>query len=312
MPTNLAESGISAANRTKPKRLQMLLIGAPGSRKTVIAHSMPRTRTLDFDDGMQSVEWAILAGVLKKELRDIVYETILPKSPGEAGMSEMLNHACDIVDAWIEEEDRGPEFEWDTLVVDSASFMMDAAIGLALEENRRLDISKSLKESMAGMKKEVRDRGLYIVPMRMQDWGSAGNLFMKAARQWKALGKNLIITAHEWERTNESGTVLSIQPNVVGQLREKLPAMFDEVYYTKIKATQRGVDIVLRVQPDSLREAKTRLGCLEMEEPADFAALRKKVAAFYRVDESLLWTAYHGTEGREKAEAELAEESIAV
>lgn len=319
MTTTLAESGLSAPNRKHIKRLQVLLIGAPGSWKTTIAHSMPRTRTLDFDDGMQSVEWAILAGKINKSMDEIAYETILPKSAGEEGMADMLNRATDLADEWIAEEDIPaeewhkpyPQY-WDTLVVDSASFMTDAAIGLALTENARVGISESMKKATLGMKKEVRDRGLYIVPMRVQDWGSAGNLFMKAVRQWKAMGKNLIITAHEYERTDENGTILSIQPNVIGQLREKLPAAFDEVWYSTIKATAREVSVKLRVQPDAKREAKTRLGCLDLEESANFPALRQKVAAFYGVGEDLLWTAYHGREGREQAEKEAAEEAVLV
>jgi replication-associated recombination protein RarA len=76
MATNLAESGLSSGNKTK--RLHVLLWGPPGSWKTVMAHGMPNTRTIDFDDGLQSVEWAILAGKIKKELSDIIYKTILP------------------------------------------------------------------------------------------------------------------------------------------------------------------------------------------------------------------------------------------
>lgn len=316
MVTTLAESGISSGNQTKPKRLQGLIVGAPGSRKTVTAHSMPGTRTLDFDDGMQSVEWAILAGILQKEMNEIVYETILPTSPGEEGMAKMLDHACDIVDQWIEDEDIPPaEWDrpypqfWETLVVDSASFMMDGALGLALTENQRVELSKSLSVGKAGLTKKQRERGLYIVPMRIQDWGSSGSLFMKAVRQWKTLGKNLIITAHEYHNTTEDGVLLGIQPNVVGQLRSKLPAAFDEVWYTKYKTTLKDVDVVFRVQPDAKREAKTRLGCLDVEEPANFEAIRKKVVKFYKTREDMIWTAYHGSEGRLQAEAEAAKEA---
>jgi len=319
MTTTLAKSGLSSAERTHPKRLQVLLVGAPGSRKTVISHSMPRTRTIDFDDGMQSVEWAVLAGVLGKSLEEIVYETVLPNSINEEGMAEMLNHACDVEDEWIRDEDIPPEEWdraypqfWDTLVIDSASFMMDGALGLALTENQRVELSKSLSVGRAGLSKARRERGLYIVPMRIQDWGSAGNLFLKCIRQWKKLGKNLIITAHEYYNFDDAGTLLGIQPNVVGQLRQKLPAAFDEVWYTKIKATAKDVDVVLRVAPDAKREARTRLGCLDHEEPADFNVLRAKVAKFYKRPEDDLWRAYHGTEGKRLAEEESAREVEAI
>ena len=73
--TTLAQSGLSAG---KIKRLQAIIFGPPGKSKTVSAHSMPNTPTNDFDDGMQSVEWAVKSGTIKKELLEIVYETIVP------------------------------------------------------------------------------------------------------------------------------------------------------------------------------------------------------------------------------------------
>ena len=320
--TTLAESGLGAKGRTKPKRLQGLLIGPPGGRKTVTAHGMPATRTIDFDDGLQSVEWAIRAGKLPKTLDEIVYETILPKKPGEEGMADMLNRACDQVDKWIADEDVDPAKwnkpypqMWKTLIIDSASFMMDAVLGLALKENSRLELSQSLKDAKKGIDAAQLRRGLYVVPMRIQDWGSAGSLFMKAIRQWRSMGKNLIITAHEYAETDDEGRVLSYQPNVVGQLRSKLPAAFDEVWYMKVKAGSRPEDapsVVFRTQLDAKRQAKTRLGCLDPDEPADFEAIKEKVAKFYGVDKSLLWQAYHGTKGRILAEQELVSESIAI
>lgn len=323
MTTTLAESGISAANRTKPKRLEALIIGAPGSRKTVTAHTLPNTRTLDFDNGMQSVEWAILEGVLKKKLSEVVFETITVPSGSkmlEEKLADMLDHAMDQVDEWIEEEDIDPakwdkpypQF-WDTLIVDSASFMMDNALGLALTENKRIKLSNSLDGAGAGLSKKRKERGLYVAPMRIQDWGSAGSLFMRAVRHFRGLGKNLIITAHEYTEIDEdTGSVVAIRPNVVGQLRTKLPAAFDEVWYTKVKPHKDNVEVFFRLQPESKREAKSRLGCLGIEHEGNFAEMRKKVAKFYGVDESLLWTAYHGTEGRLQAEREQEEESVAV
>lgn len=313
MTTTLAESGISTGSRIK--RLHVLIVGPPGSRKTVMAHSMPMTRTLDFDDGMQSVEWAVLAGVLKKELNEIVYKTLTPSSVNEDGMAEMLNDACDTVDQWIADEDIPPEEWdkeypqfWDTLIVDSASFMTDAAIGLGLKENQRVELSKSLEVARAGLKKERRDRGIYIVPMRIQDWGSSGNLFMKAIRQWKRLGKNLIITAHDYYNYDDSGILQAIQPNVIGQLRSKLPAAFDEVWYSKVKATPKEISVVFRTAPDSKREARTRLGCLEVEEEANFTTIKEKVAKFYSRKPEDLWKAYHGAAGVEQAIREAAKE----
>lgn len=319
MTTTLAQSGLSAANPNKVKRLHALIVGAPGHRKTVTAHHMPRTRTIDFDDGMQSVEWAILAGVIKKEMNEIVYETVVRDKieKREVGKKiiestvEQLHRATDQVDEWIEEEDIPteewdkpyPQF-WDTLIIDSASFMTDAAIELGLIENDRLDMSRTLKDQ--------RSKGTILTPMRVQDWGAASTLFMKAIKQWKSLGKNLIVIAHEYEKTTDSGMVLAYQPAVIGQLRSKLPGAFDEVWYTKPKGSRDKYTINFVTGGDAKREAKTRLGCLDYEEEADFEHIKKKVAKFYGVKPEQLWTPYHGTKGRQRAEEEEAENAVTI
>lgn len=311
MTTTLAESGIGAANSKKFKRLQLLIVAPPGRRKTTIAHSMPRTRTLDFDDGMQSVEWAIRAGVIDKKPEEIVYETILAPKKDDSGLIQVLDRATDQVDEWIEEEDI-PEEEWDksypqqwdTLIVDSASFMTDASIDLALIENDRLKMSQTLRDK--------RKHGTTLTPMKIQDWGAASSLFMNAIQQWKALGKNLIITCHEYEKTTDSGLVLAYQPAVIGQLRNKLPAAFDEVWYTRTKGQGDKHVVEFVTGNDSKREAKSRLGCLEHREEADFDKIKKKVAKFYGVKPEQLWTPYHGTAGRDKAEEEESDNAVTI
>lgn len=290
------------------------------------AHTMPRTRTIDFDDGLQSVEWAILAGKIEKALNEIVYETILgDKSSGKAAIN-MLQYAIDVVDKWIEEEDI-PEEEWedycekehgfvypqfwDTLIIDSATFMKGGAIDLALKENNRLDLSKSLKDSKKGLKKKDLERGLYVHPMRIQDWGSARQLFQKAVKQWKMLGKNLIIIAHEYAETDDTGRVIEVLPSFIGKDRGEIPAMFDDVWNSKLKRRKGELEVVFRTEPDNKRPLKTRFGCLDSEEEADFTKIREKIAKFYGTEVDRLWSAYHGTEGRKKAEEEaMREENV--
>lgn len=327
MTTTLAESGLSAANPRKVKRLHLLIVGAPGHWKTVIAHSMPRTRTIDYDDGMQSVEWAIKAGKLGKGMDEIVFETIVrdkteTKKVGDKKIEttvEMMHRATDQVDEWIEEEDIPPEeWEdyciskhgfvypqfWDTLIIDSASFMTDASINLALIENDKHGLSKTLKDQQA--------KDTMITPLRKQDWGAASSIFMNAVKQWKGLGKNLIITAHEYEKSTEEGTVIAYQPAVIGQLRSKLPGAFDEVWYTKPRGAGSTYRINFITGGDAKREAKTRLGCLDQQEEADFDAIKEKVAKFYGVKPEQLWTPYHGSEGRKKAEQEAEGEAVTI
>ena len=283
-------------------RLFLLDYGPPKGGKTVTAHAMPRTRTLDFDDGMQSVLWAIKAGVIKKRLNEVVFTTIKPAIHAKKG-KKILDVATDQVDKWIREEDipadkwhEPYDQMWDTIIIDSATFLTEAAIVKGLSENGRLGISHSW-EKYSGKLGTVR-------PMRMQDWGSASQLFWDFMEQMMILGKNVVVCAHEYHNTDDNGSIISIDPLVIGQLRQKLPALFDEVWYQSVKGSMKKPEYRIQTKPDTKRNLGSRLGCLDPVETADFGALKAKVAAFYEVDPDTIWTAYHGQEGRDRAEEE--------
>jgi hypothetical protein len=307
LSTTLAQTGLSVLG--SGKRLELLLYGPPGTWKTVNAHQLPRTRTLDFDDGLQSVEWAILAGVLDKRFEDIVYRTILPPIKGGDKKNFVAQAGLDQVDEWLAEEDL-PDDEWDqpydkywdTLIIDSASALTDASAVQGLRENDRLGLSHSWER--------VKDRGLR--PMKVQDWGAASFLFMKFITYCRTIGKNLVVIAHERKTTDDEGSLIAIEPNVIGQLRESLPKDFDEVWYARIKGTKKQAKGIFQTKPDIHRRLRSRLGCLDADEDANFMAIKKKVSDFYKVPEELLWVAAHGSEEREALEAEEVEASALI
>jgi hypothetical protein len=279
MPSEtLAESSISR-NPKKPRRLNLLLWGPPGAGKTVIAHSLPRTRTIDLDDGMQSVEWAIMEGIIDRSLDEVIKATIIP--PEDDRKNRVIDDITKQIDEWLEEERKDPSKEWDTLIIDSATALTEASIVLGLKENNRLNVSKSWKSIRGGITGRA---------MRIQDWGTAGHLFKKLIIQCKGLGKNIVLTAHERVETNDEGSILSIEPNVIGQLRSVLPGMFGEVWYCHTKGSRQKAERVFQTEPDALRRCQSKLGCLDPVEPADFRSIKKKVAEFYGVDPDRLWT----------------------
>lgn len=298
MVTTLAKSGLSSGNKTK--RLHALLWGPPGSWKTVMAHGMPNTRTIDFDDGMQSVEWAILAGKIKKSMNEVVFETILPTGKDKDGVATMLDKATDVIDKWLEEESI-PENEWeeyckethgldvpypqhwDTLIIDSASGLNEAAIVLGLKENNRLNQSESWKA--------WKSDGWRVRPMRIQDWGSAGHLEVKFIEMCRAIGKNVIVIAHQYENTDDKGTVISYDPLLIGQNRQLVPKDFDEVWYAHITGTRQEPVGKIQTTNGGKRNCGSRLGCLNPIEVLNFYKFREKVAKFYGIDPELLWTA---------------------
>lgn len=315
MTTTLGQSGLSASGKRKgvPRRLKLLLQSPPKKGKTVIAHSLPRTRTLDFDDGMQSVEWAIRAGKIDRDLDDVVYHTIAKPVNDKTAKLTGLDEAMGKIDEWIEDEDVPPEeWEehcmsksgvekpypqfWDTLVIDSATFVKDAAIILGMKESNRLGLSKSWQQYKGGV--------LDINPMIYPDWGAASKLIWKFFQHCATLGKNLVVTAHEYHNTSDTGTLISIQMNSIGQMRDQIPAFFDEYWLVKTSGNYRNPQYEVQTAPGLHRDLGSRLGCLDPVEPADFSGIKKKVCEFYGIEEDWLWSAYHGAEGVEKAVAE--------
>jgi len=295
--TTLAESGMSTGNLT---RLQVILFGPLGKSKTVSAHAMPNTRTIDFDDGIQSVEWAIKEGVIKKELHEIVYETILPSDAKEQSTT-MLDRATDKIDEWLDDEkvptDEWSDYcmakpgitvpypqRWDTLIIDSASGLTEASIILGLKENKRVGQSKSW---------DAWKKGHHVRPMRIQDWGSAGYLQAKFIEDNRLIEKNLVVICHQYDNTDDTGNTISIDPSLIGQNRQGVPKSFDEVWYAFTQGTRSKPEFRIQTTPGANKNCRSRLGCLDPVEILDFYAIRKKVAEFYQVDEEILWTSQY-------------------
>lgn len=318
MTTTLAQSGLSSTVRLRIKRLQALIFGPYKSGKTIMAHHMPRTRTIDFDDGMQSVEFAILQGIIEKEMNEIVYETILAKGPKD---DQMLLRAFDQIKTWIEEEDIASEeweeyccdtYEitpnlvypqyWDTLIIDSMSNVNEASMIRGLKENKRLDMSKSWDAYLRGVNQGDQ---LAVKPMRIQDWGAARSIETKFVEQLRTLGKNLLILCHEYTDQDQEGVVRAVEPLLIGGGRQDIPRMFDEVWYCITEGTRQKPQWKFQTTPAGRVRCGTRLGCLEPIEEANFPAIKKKIAEFYGVDEDLLWSAAHGVA---EVEAEMAKE----
>jgi hypothetical protein len=312
MTTTLADSGLGGK---KFKRLNLLLYGPFGTWKTVNAHHLPRTRTLDFDDGMQSVEWAILAGKLDRKLEEIVYSTIIPPATLDENKNNVFDIAADQVEEWVEEEDvppaewanyciekHGRAFPqlWDTLIIDSGTSLTSSTIIKALKETDRLGLSQSWSKRKA--------KGL--TPRMIQDYGAAGILFEKFMTLCYGTGKNIVLICHEYQHTDKKGNLLGIEPMLVGQLRQSVPKSFDEVWYARVKGTAAASKGVFQTQADPMRRCRSRLGCLDASVDSDFASIKATVAEFYGVPEENLWTAAHGIKGAKALIEEEVSDSV--
>jgi len=264
--------------------LHCIVYGGPGSGKTVFAHGFPRTRTLDFDNGMGSVAWAIREGIIDKDPSEVVYETILETNleKGRVTEASVLDRATDTLDLWLAEKD-----DWDTLVIDSVTAMNEAVINKGLEENARLNLSKSRSQSKTTM----------FRVMKMQDWGAGMNLFEQFI-QWVRADlpdKNIVVVAHQYENRDDAGNLIALEPLLIGQLRQKIAKDFGEVYYIEQtgtkgkpkyelltrKDTRHVTKSELLTRKDTRHVTKSRLGCLPTYCDASYSAIRKHVEAYW-------------------------------
>ena len=256
--------------------LNLLLYGPPGGGKTVFAHSYPGgTRTLDFDNGMQSVLWAIKKGLIAKDPASVIYHTFHPpKNPKKDGL--VFDAATMKVEEWLKEEDAP---SWNTLIIDSGTLLTQHSIIKGLKEANRLNTSQSWDSLNAG--------GIHA--MRQADWGAASQLFTKFVQYCLSLEKNVILLCHEYSETNEAGAVTAVTPKLIGQLRQDIPLYFDESYYMTVVGNKDKVEYKIQTKRDSKHQCKSRLGCLDALEDCDFEAIKQKVATFYEIPLDSVW-----------------------
>lgn len=233
--------------------LQVLIYGAPGSGKTVLAHSFPRPRTLDLDRGVRSVINAVESGLIPKPLM-WQYETVLEtdfSAYGRVKKATAFDQACKTVDRWLV----APE-EWDTLIVDSLTSLNQFAINKGIENMDSLGLSKSMQQS----------NKVDMQVVKLQDYGGAMMLINHMLDWLRGLDKNLVCIAHEYEQTNKEGSVIRRQPLLIGQLRQRIIKDFDEVWYSRIQGIRDSRKFITQTAGDNTVVAKSRLGCFKAQE----------------------------------------------
>lgn len=237
---------------------QVLLYGAPGTMKTIQAHSFPRPRTIDCDNGLLSIRSAVKAKIIPEPI-GWKYETIVETQFGKHGYvkkATAFDQVCLQIDAWLKEEAEDESQEFDTIIVDSATSLSEFSLNQSLEEMDRLGMSKSKSQGSTA--------GLQIV--KMQDYGGALKLFQQFIDWIRGLDKNIVLVCHEYEQTSDEGTVEKILPLLIGQLRQKISKDFDEVWRNTFKGVGENRKVVTQTAGTNKVVAKSRLGVFKAEE----------------------------------------------
>lgn len=68
---------------------------------------------------------------------------------------------------------------------------------------------------------------------------------------------------------------------------------FDEVWLMQVRGNKDRAEYQVQTQRSSIAECKSRLGCFDAVEPADFGHLIEKVAKFYDVGVESIWHPSH-------------------
>lgn len=270
-------------------RSEVIIVGRPGSGKTVVAGTFPgpfRWLAADGETCIKSLKWAFKEGHMTiKSQKDLVAYAPVEDMTKEYYQAnpQAFNKMTDMVDFWFSPEEVG-KWEGGTLVIDSASQVNQWAMNMALQINSQLPKpDRPLSGSHA-----INVKAKLNIIQGKQDYKSAMALFetfitdirLQCARH----NRNLVLLCHEHheeERDEDSGTVrlIGVKPALHGQLRDTIPKSFDDVWYMQV---YNGKDFKVQVHADPVRDAKTRWGgFMKKEEPADYKYLIQKVRDYH-------------------------------
>ena len=197
-----------------------MLIGTYGTGKSVFASSCPTPGFIfDFDSGI----------VTYKGL-DFDYEQFESDWKGWVAFEKTL----------IQVKKEVKEGKYVTVIIDSTSAMTD----LAMERALQLDPKRSATGGPVW--------NIHFMLVR--------NLIEGKLRQIIGLPCNVIVISHiDVVRDEKTGNILDISPLLTGQLREKIPGAFQEVYYCTTKRANQKTEWVLQTVPIGFTKARSRL-----------------------------------------------------
>ena len=269
-------------------RTEAMIVGRPGSGKTVVAGGFPgpfRWLAADGETCIKSLRWAFKEGKMSiTDMRQLVAYVPAEDYSKEYYLAspQAFNKMTDMIDYWFGEDE--PNWRGGSLVLDSASEINNWVMNLALSINASLPRpDKPLSQSHnINLKAKVR------ILRGQQDYNSAMALFetflLDLRLQCARHNRNLIVLCHEHhdeERDEDKGIVrlVGIKPALYGQLRINVPKSFDDVWYMQV---YNGKDFKVQMQADHLRDAKTRWGgIMKHEEPANYRYLIGKVRDYH-------------------------------
>jgi hypothetical protein len=223
----------------------LLFIGPPGGGKTSLALSLfPKTYVIVADLNFKSgVDYVTKIGRISNV---IGFDTI---TVDEKNLPVPVTQWYDRFLAKLGEAMKNPDI--DCIVLDSATFIADfiiARVG-ACTDPKRIVIPAGKESYSKWLDYLLAWRGIIL--------------------QLRQSGKKLIMVAHEKKEKDESDGIYKYQIMLDGQIREKLPNMFSDVWRCEVEETSPGQHRwMVRTLGNARHELKNTLG-LKSFLPAD-------------------------------------------
>jgi len=242
--TSIAQSAINA-----------VLMGKPGVGKTALLSSFPRVRVFDFDKKIKSAlnpDWLAKLG----RVPDLEYETFSER--GLVGGYAITHNAFDDACRWFDNSMKpGVRDSFEYWGVDSVTSLTDLAMNKALivlgGSKRSTTHDTASKTGLAMLQK--------------QDFGGINSLVKQFLRMLLDSGKGVIAIVHEKETTNESGLLVSVDPLLIGQNVQAVPAMFQNVWHLRMEGVPPRHVRRLYTDFDGIRMARSEVGIGTIDEP---------------------------------------------
>ena len=219
--------------------LKVFATGDFGTGKSVFASTFPTPGyVFDFDKGIE-----IYAG------GDWEYDQFELSPTGWVAFEKKFR----------EIRDRARKEEFKTVVIDSTTTLTDMAMERALQ----LDPKRSATDG----------------PLWNVHYQHVRNLMEPKLRAFTNWPCNLVMISHlAVVQDQETGAILKIEPLLTGQLSERVPGYFGEVYCFFTKNTKEGVKYFMRTVPRGHYKARSRLSgpkrLLHDEIPNHYEAIR--------------------------------------
>ena len=209
-----------------------IVTGDYGTGKSSFAASFPTPGfVFDFDEGIE-----LYRG------KDFDYETFERSPKGWVEFTKVQKEIAALA--------AGGKYK--TIILDSTTSMGDIAMARALQ----LDPNRSNEGG----------------PVWNIHYSIQRNLMEPRLREFTTYPANVVVICHlKLDKDEKTGSIIAVNPLLVGQLAEKVPGYFGEVYLTFAKRTKDGkTEYVVRTQPRGLYKARSRLSGLQRILPEEF------------------------------------------